>query len=288
MCGGMGLGWTSPILPKLTNPNRTDENPLGHTITETEQSWITALLMVGPLFAVHPCGILADRIGRKWSLTLIGIPILASFIILAVAKTVLLYLIARFLIGFAFGAVISLLFIYVGEIADVKNRGKLLSLYNNFFTSGLLFSYVFGAYLNIMLFNFMAAVVPALFLACFGYFGVETPVYLLKKNKRNEALEVLKWLRVGTEKSIESELEVFEKEIATAEKGTFKDLIADRVLIKGLTISFALVLFQQLSGISAVLSFAESIFEDSGSNSNSWLVFQPLFSLIVLDAKSFF
>lgn len=266
LCGGIIVGWTSPILPKLTNPNRTDENPIGHVITENEESWITAILYLGPLIAAYPWGVLADRYGRKHTLTLIGLPILLAFFILAVATHVVWFLIARFMCGFAYAGVISVLFVYIGEISDVENRGKLLSFYSNFFTFGLLFSYVLGVYMSVLVFNFVAAVVPAVFLSYFTVFAVESPVFLLKANRRNEAFVVLKKLRVGSDKSVQVELDALQKEVETTEQGTIKDVLSDRALIKGLTISVALVVFQQLSGIAAVLSYAESIFEDTGSS----------------------
>lgn len=266
LTGGLSIGWTSPVLPKLTNPNRTDENPLGELISEDEESWITAMLTLGPMVGTYGWGILADGIGRKWTLSLVGLPLVAAYILLALAETVVLYLFARFLIGFCFAGIVTTLFVYIGEIADVKNRGKLMSFYNNFLTFGLLLAYVLGAYFRIMVFNLIVAAIPTAFLCLFMVFGVESPVYLLKKGRRKDAFEILKKLRVGPEKHIETELEEWQREVMTSKEGTLKDLLSDRVLIKALTITMALVAFQQLSGIGAVLSYAESIFEDAGSS----------------------
>lgn len=89
--GGMSLGWTSPILPKLTNVNRTDENPIGHVITKNQESWITAILFLGSLFSVYHLAVLADRIGRKWILVLVGLVMLVSNILLAVSTNWKIY-----------------------------------------------------------------------------------------------------------------------------------------------------------------------------------------------------
>lgn len=266
LCGGLSIGWTSPVLPKLTNPNRTDENPLGHVISENEESWITAVLMLGPIPGSYPWGILSDQIGRKWTLTLVGIPLIVSYIILATAKSVVWFLIARFLIGFTFGGAIGVLFVYIGEIADVRNRGKLLSFYTNFLTFGLLLAYILGAYLSVVAFSLIAAAIPTLFLCLFVVFGVESPVYLLKKDRRNEAFEILKKLRVGPENDVETELVDWEIEVITSRRGNLKDLLSNRVLIKGLALTTTLMLFQQLSGINVVLAYAQGIFETAGSS----------------------
>lgn len=282
LTAGMCIGWTSPVLPKLTNPNRTDENPLGHTITQNEESWITAMLSVGSILGNYPSGILSDFIGRKSTLLLMVFPTVAAFVINAFAQKAVLYLITRLIVGFCFGGAINATFVYVSEISDVKNRGKFLSVYTSFIMFGVLLSYILGAYLSIMVYNLIIAAIPVMFLCLFGSFGVESPVYLLKKNKKEQARQVLKKLRIGSYKSVENELEQWENEIKINEEGTFKDLLSDRILIKALMFSLVLMVLQEFSGVLAVLAYAQSIFDEAGSSLSSEL------SAIVLGAIQFF
>lgn len=168
--------------------------------------------------------------------------------------------------GFALGGVFTVLPMYVGEVSEVHIRGILSSAFNCFLALGLLLSYIMGAYLNIMIFDIICAVVPAVFFCIFLIFIPESPAYLISKNKHELAHENLKMLRVESSKEIENELEEMKKEVEKSREGHLKDLFTNRGLLKALTITVALVAFQQLSGINVVLFYANNIFEASGSD----------------------
>lgn len=262
----MSLTWSSPVLPKLTSENRTDENPFDDVISSSEESWIASLLALGAVFGPFFFGFLADLIGRKYTLLVSAVPILTSYLLLAFSTIVELFYVARFIMGFALGGVFTVLLMYIGEVSEVHNRGILSSAFNCFLAAGLLLSYILGAYLNIMIYDIICAVVPAVFFVVFLIFIPESPAYLISKNKHELAHENLKMLRVESSKEIENELEEMKKEVEKSREGHLKDLFVNRGLLKALTITVALVAFQQLSGINVVLFYANNIFEASGSD----------------------
>lgn len=61
-------------------------------------------------------------------------------------------------------------------------------------TVGILYSYILGATASYLLTGILCGLIPVIFLVIF-FFMPETPVYLLKKDKRQEAEKVLQWLR---------------------------------------------------------------------------------------------
>lgn len=56
---GTILGWTSPVLPKLSST--LDDNPLGVIITEEESTWIASLVAIGAMVGSFIAGYLAER-----------------------------------------------------------------------------------------------------------------------------------------------------------------------------------------------------------------------------------
>ena len=78
---------------------------------------------------------------------------------------------------------------------------------------GFVISYLAGVFCQWNLLAFIGGVFPAL-LVIFLYFMPETPLWLLRKKKRTEALESLVWLR-GTDGDTEEECFNVESTIGT-------------------------------------------------------------------------
>ncbi|XP_063918677.1 facilitated trehalose transporter Tret1-like [Zophobas morio] len=258
---GTSLSWSSPILPKL-NVTDVDDIPFGRQITAEENSWIGSLLSLGAVFGPFIYGYLADKIGRKFTLMSIGIPFLVAYLMLAFSEIVELYYVARIIIGVAIGGVFTVIPMYTGEIAEDSNRGALGSVMNVLLTFGLLFSYSVGAYAPMVAYNVILAVVPGAFMVLFFFVAPETPHYLVAKGDLDAASQCLRKLR-GSDK-IDDELDDIKTQIEQSKEGSITDLFKSKGLIKALIITLALVGFQQLSGINAVLFYAQIIFNASG------------------------
>lgn len=266
--GGISIGWSSSALPKLTNPNRTDENPTGHYFSEDEKWWTTAtLFLVASAFA-YPWLFLADWIGRRATLLLVAIPMTASYLMSAFATTLAWFLLARGLIGFANAALTSVVFVYVAEIVDAKEQRAILLTFNSFAAFGVLLSYSLGTHLSIEISDCVAVVVPAVFLCLFLFFGLESPVFLLKHNKRNLAYKSLQKLRNGFS-NVDAEMEELQR---IKRNGSLKSVVTIVIL----------VIFQQLSGVSVLLCYAEDILKKA---TNDEITIKP--SVIVVAAIHF-
>lgn len=279
---GSALTWSSPVASKLSS-NETDpaEMPFDHLITEEENSWIGSLLAFGATFGPFLFGYSADRFGRKLTLLSLGCPFLISYLMLAFAKIVPLYYVARILSGLGVGGVFTVMPMYLGEIAEDSNRGALGSVLNCFICAGLFFSYCVGPYLTIMVFNIVLAVFPAVFMVVFYILAPESPTYYVTKGDYESAEQSLNKLRGVTNKNIQNELQEIKSSVENTGKGSFKDLYRSRALLKALIISFALVGFQQLSGINAVLFYTQPIFKASGSS------LDPAISSIIIGGVQF-
>lgn len=264
--GGMVLTWSSPVLPKLENESQVSENPLGRTISKTEASWLGSTPSIGDVMSPFLAVYLADKFGKKKILTFIGIPYVISHITLAFAGDIALYYFARILGGVALGFTYAVVPRYVAEISEKNVRGILGSFINIFLTLGSLASYSIGPFVSIRLFGIISSVVPAVcILLCMLI--PESPYLLVKIGKEAEAANVLKQIRKSTDKkAIDDELNEIKNFINTGSKTKITDLFTKKANLKALIVTTCLFVFQQFSGISAVIYYAENLFSESGSS----------------------
>ncbi|XP_050506630.1 facilitated trehalose transporter Tret1-2 homolog isoform X3 [Diabrotica virgifera virgifera] len=260
---GIAFGWTSPEIPQLKNATTT---PLDSIITASEEGWIGAFLPLAAAVGPIGAGILADSIGRKWTILIGNVPFLLAFILNVVANSVYFFYVSRFLCGLGVGIIFTVLPMYIGEISDDGSRGVLGSLMQLFCVIGLLFSYTLGPFLSIKIFNAILIMPPTMFMILFSVFIPDSPYFLLQKKRMSDAVQALMKFR-GRELSFaQKEVEVINTQLEEdlKSKGTFKLIFQSLALRKALTISLTLIGAQQLSGITVVLFYAQSIFADSG------------------------
>lgn len=268
----IGVTWTSPVLPKLSS-NDTEDNPLGRPITSDEESWLGSLLPLGAAIGSLPFGILADKIGRRCTLLLLGIPHLTCYLILSFANEISLYYLARILTGISVGASYTVLPMYIGEIASKKNRGGLSSSLNIFITGGDLIPYAVGPFLPVRWFNVFLITFPVLFLVSCAVFSPETPYYRIIKKNEKSAEDILVRLRSKPAKRVQEELREIKESVERDGDNNFAGLIKalkESNVKKGVIISLTLVAFQQLSGITPILLYTETLFESTGSSLPAW------------------
>lgn len=90
----------------------------------------------------------------------------------------------------------------------------------------------------------------------------ETPVHLVNKNKDDEAMKSIKWLRGENYDGANEIAELQnEKEEQSKMQYSAKDLLSRTSTKKSLLIMAGLNFFQQLSGINAVIFYTNDIFE---------------------------
>lgn len=115
-CHGLAFGWVSPLIKLL----HSEDTPLYRPVTIDELSWIGANVCFGGIFGNIVAGVILDKIGRKWSIILLGIPQIGLWATTIFATDVHHFYIARFLGGFTGGAIFVCLPIFVAEISSAE------------------------------------------------------------------------------------------------------------------------------------------------------------------------
>lgn len=184
----MHYGWSSHYLQTLERGNYTFQ------ITKEESSYLAVMPMIGEVFGAIPAGIIVDLIGRKKSLIYSCMPFIASWLLIGCASSVMPMTIGRFIAGFSDGMLLTIVPMYLGEIASPKTRGLLSSLCPVSIVVGVLIEYNLGAKLALDVSAFVSILLPATFLTTFCWMP-ESPYYFFMNGKEEEARRSLEVLR---------------------------------------------------------------------------------------------
>jgi SP family galactose:H+ symporter-like MFS transporter len=121
---------------------------------------------------------------------------------------------------------------------------------------------------------FGVAVVPAVIFAGGMYFLPESPRWLVKSGRRQEAQAVLSRIRGGDD--VEEELREIETTLAVAEeRGRLADVL-EPSLRPALIVGLGLAIFQQVTGINTVIYYAPIIIQSAGIPSASGAILATL------------
>lgn len=263
---GGAFSWASPVIPKLNGKVNPENNPLPEPLTTVEESWIASLISIGASIGPIIAGYLSEKIGRKKTLLAFSVPIIMSHLMCAFANNVHIFYIARILLGISIGCSFSVIPNYIGEIAEDNNRGLLFCVMPVMCNLGVLFNYAVGPFISIKMLSFISLVPMLLFVTLVGIFVPESPYYLAGIEDQTGVEDSLRKLRSKSESDIKKEALYISECVAETKKnqGSFTDLIQSRGLTRGLMITCGLMVFQQFSGINAVLAYMQSIFDATG------------------------
>ncbi|XP_072921481.1 solute carrier family 2, facilitated glucose transporter member 11-like isoform X2 [Hemitrygon akajei] len=252
---------------------RTGTN-LDSSLLKLLWSIIVSIFTLGGLLGACLGGHLAIKFGRKRTLLIINIFILAGSTLMGASKLAGIFellIVGRFLVGLHSGVSLCVQPLYLGEIAPKAWRGAIVMGISIFLTLGILIGQVIGQrellgreqYWHILL---STTCVPALLQLLLLPWCPESPRYLLiDKGLEAKALQSLRQLHGAH--SYLSELEDIEKERVVIQlqrsKGLW-ELLTNRLTRWQLITVIMVNIGQQLSGINAIYFYATYIFEKAG------------------------
>lgn len=255
---GLHFAWPSPSLPIMLS----EDFPL--KITQQEASYIAVIAPLGNIIGAPLSALLVDHIGRKNVILLTSVPVFVAWIFIACAESVLVFCIGRFITGIGEGFLFIVYPMYVGEVTEQHIRGILgcsLSVSN---IVGMLAINCYGPYLSIKNSAYISSIFPAIAICAFIWMP-ESPYYLLMKGKVEEARKTLYFLRRC---DINKDLEVLQHDVQRqmSERGSFTDMLKIKSNRKALLIMMGIRTVQQMSGISALGIFTQTIFMQAGGD----------------------
>lgn len=230
-------------------------------------TFIMSMALWGTVLGAMIGGIPADKYGRKKTLFWIGILFLLSALGSALAPGQYSFSFFRFIGGVGVGASSVVAPMYIAEISNSENRGKLVALYQFNIVFGIFIAYFSNYFLdgfggaNDWRWMLGVEAIPA-FIYSVMVLGVpNSPRWLvLKKRDDVGALKVLKMMYNEEDatrhlKEIKSEL----NNTVKATKSVFSKMYSFPLLL-----AFLIAFFNQLSGINFLLYYAPEILGRAG------------------------
>jgi sugar porter (SP) family MFS transporter len=239
-------------------------------LSSFQEELVTSLLLVGAVVGALLAGRVADLIGRRLTVLITAAIFVVGVLLAAFTPTFPVLLVARIIIGLAVGSASMVVPLYIGEVVPPRVRGGLVSLNQLAITSGILVSYLVDYGLSgtgnwrLM---FGLAAIPAVLLFTGMLFQKESPHWLIRQDRTDEARDVLK--RVRDSDDIEDEIREVQ-EVSREQAGT-RELLSPRIRPL-LFVGVMLAVFQQITGINTVIYYAPSLLQGAGFGNSAALL----------------
>jgi MFS transporter, SP family, arabinose:H+ symporter len=263
-------GTTSSLVKAFTLPSWL--SPLAQTIHTSEGSLLLGITvsaaLIGTILGAMFAGIPGDAVGRRDGLRIMAVLYIVSSLGCALAWNWSALVLFRFIGGLGIGGSSVLGPMYIAEIAPANWRGRLVGVFQFNVVTGILLAYLSNFLVGMEHFPMdaewrwklgIAAAPAALFFALL-FTIPRSPRWLVKKGRIEEAREVLR--QIG-EQNYEQELQEIVVSI-DAEHGLANEPLFLRKYRLPIFLAITVGMFNQLSGINAILYYLNDIFAFAG------------------------
>ncbi len=230
-----------------------------------------ASALLGTLIGALAAGVPGDRYGSRDTLKIVGFMYVVSALGCAFCWNLESFYVFRFIGGLAIGASSVLAPVYISEIAPAERRGALTGLFQFNIVLGILIAFASNALVQGMALGMDGgadpwrlklgiAAVPAIVFAVLMFTIPQSPRWLAARGRKEEARASLE--RVGVTNTA-AMLEEFERAAEQARRNSSYRLFtaANR---RPIVLAVLLAMFNQLSGINAILYYLNDIFAAAG------------------------
>jgi sugar porter (SP) family MFS transporter len=262
--GGLLFGFDTAVIAgtthALTDAYQLSPGRLGLTVASA--LWGTVL---GSLFAGAP----SDRYGRRAALRGLAVLYVITALGCALAWNWPSFVLFRLLSGLAIGGSSVIGPMYIAEIAPAAKRGRLVGFFQFNIVAGILLAYFSNYVVGQMglgdqewRWKLGVAAAPALlfFVALFGI--PQSPRWLVRRGATAEAREV--FVRIG-EPDPDAEVQDIVESLGVENRQRSEPLFVHKYRLP-IFLAVSIGMFNQLSGINAILYYLNDIFERAGFN----------------------
>lgn len=265
--GGLLFGFDTAVISGTTDWLKATYQLSGFWLGFTVSS-----ALIGTIIGSIVVGWPADRFGRRGVLFVLALFYFATAVGCAVAWDWSAFVFFRFLGGLAVGGASVVSPMYIAELSPARLRGRLVAITQFNIVLGILLAYFsnwvishfFGASLGELqcrwMFGVQAAPAAIFFLLLFG--TPQSPRWLVAKGRLPEARTVLE--QCGTDGgNAEDEIREIQGSL-DVDHHSLAEPFYCRKYRKPILLAVAIAMFNQLSGINALIYYTASIFKMAG------------------------
>jgi SP family arabinose:H+ symporter-like MFS transporter len=260
--GGLLFGFDTAVIS-----GATDALKKGFSLSDASVGFTVSIAVIGTVFGALLGGIPGERYGARECLKALGIFFFVSSIGCALAQNWDLLLAARFIGGVGIGGVSVMAPIYVAEIAPAAWRGRLVALFQFSIVSGVLAAFLSNYLIDLGGFGDLewrvklgSGVIPAVLFFSLLFGIPRSPRWLLKKGHEAEARQVL--ADVG-EENVDREVADIKASLEADSSAAGVALFTRRHSLP-IFLAVSVAMFNQFTGINALLYYLNHIFEQAG------------------------
>jgi sugar porter (SP) family MFS transporter len=258
--GGLIFGFDTAIVAGATRYMKEQ-----FSLNALQEGWAVSVVLIGCMFGAGLAGPISDRIGRRRFMLISAVLFLVSAVGCALPRTITEFVVFRFVGGLGIGSAAVLSPLYIAEIAPARVRGALVSVNQLAIVTGILLAYfvnwIFASSgpSNWRWMYAMGALPSVLFFLLLLRVP-ESPRWLVKKGREDEARSIL--TRADSAEAAAAGIRDI-KDTLALEEGSFREIFRP-AFRRPLLIAVVLAVFQQITGINAILYYAPRIFEGAG------------------------
>jgi len=274
-------------------------------VTEAQLSFIVAIYTGGGILASFFAGILADWLGRKNMMIIGGLSFVLSIFLIYTSQGFMPLLAGRILMGLSGGIICVVVPLYMAECLSAGIRGRGTALFQFMLTLGMvtagaigvfftnrnaesiaiaqqLFSSdvaalnaeIFKANSNAWRYMFLVASIPGVIFSVGAFFIKESPRWLYRKGRTEQAQGILRLSLPESEVMVEiNELAAHNVTVgSTGGRSTKNDSLLQRKYVIPFIIACIVLAATQATGINSVIAYSVIILKQAGldSISASW------------------
>ena len=270
--GGLLFGFDTAVISGTTHWLKE--------VFELSSFWLgftVASALIGTIIGSILVGRPADRFGRRDVLFVLAILYFISAVGSALAWNWVSFLLFRFLGGLGVGGASVVSPMYIAEISPARVRGRLVAVTQFNIVLGILLAFfsnflIAGMDLGAVEWRWMFGVeaLPAAAFFFLLFLNPFSPRWLVAKGRIQEAKAVLETCGTDTG-SIEKDIQEIRSSL-DLEHHSLQEPFFNRKYMKPIFLAAAIAMFNQLSGINALMYYAPHIFKMAGAGSESALL----------------
>jgi SP family arabinose:H+ symporter-like MFS transporter len=258
--GGLIFGFDTAIVAGATRYMKEQ-----FALNSIQEGWAVSVVLIGCMIGAGLAGPVSDRFGRRRFMLASAVLFLVSAVGCALPRTIAVFVIFRFVGGLGIGSAAVLSPLYIAEVAPARVRGALVSVNQLAIVTGILLAYFVnwlfaGTGPDNWRWMYGLGAVPSVFFFLLLLRVPESPRWLVKNGREEAARTVL--TRADSAEAAAAGLREIRETLAL-EEGSVRELFRP-AFRRPLLIAIVLAVFQQITGINAILYYAPRIFEGAG------------------------